>query len=227
MAETGIDVWVLRPADVPTLGSDFTAVLSAEERARAARFHVAADAQAFIAAHALLRHALTRRWPHVAPSAWTFSSGPHGKPRAKEAVGDCNLSHCRPMVAVAVSDGPAVGVDVEALTPSLATGEVAERVFGPAELADLREQPDEASRLARFFARWTVKEAYLKATGIGLHDALPSEEFVMADGRAQRVGEPDRWSAWWWSPTPDVSLAVCVDGVQPKPTWRWWPPVQP
>lgn len=225
MADPQVAVWVLRPDDVQSLGASFTDALSDAERARAARFHVPADALAFTAAHALLRHALSLRWPQVAPRAWTFSTGPHGKPRANEAPGDCNLSHCRALVAVAVSGGPAVGVDVEAHRPALATDDVAAGAFGPRELADLRAQPDEAARLDRFFARWTVKEAYLKATGVGLHDALPDEEFDLASGQARRLRglTPGAWPAWWWKPEPDATLAVCVAGAEGPPRWAWWP----
>jgi 4'-phosphopantetheinyl transferase len=67
-----------------------------------------------------------------------------------------------------------VGVDVELVAPIEAV-EMAERFFSPEELAELRRLED-AARLSRFYELWTLREAYLKARGIGL--VLPLDQLV-------------------------------------------------
>jgi 4'-phosphopantetheinyl transferase len=67
-----------------------------------------------------------------------------------------------------------VGVDVELVAPIEAV-EMAERFFSPGELAELLRLGD-AARLSRFYELWTLREAYLKARGIGL--ALPLDQLV-------------------------------------------------
>ncbi len=64
---------------------------------------------------------------------------------------------------------------------------IADRFFAPAEVAALRALPVERQR-ERFFELWTLKEAYIKARGMGLY--LPLEQFAFE----LRPGEPPRIS---------------------------------
>ena len=76
-----IDLYLLPTAGLtPDDMARLAALLDGTETARAARLRDA-DARAdFVAAHGLLRLALSRRRPSVAPSAWRFEAGPFGKP---------------------------------------------------------------------------------------------------------------------------------------------------
>ena len=160
------------------------------------------------------------------PADWRFSSTASGKPGLAGSPLRFNLSHCRELVAVAITEGFEVGVDVEPVEPRHATADVARRVYGPAELADLAAQPDEAHRVARFFERWTVKEAWVKATGVGLDDDLPAFEVRLEDGRAVvERGDARPWQFRWWTPRPGLKLALCVGTSEPiEVTPRWFSP---
>lgn len=76
-----IDLYLLPTAGLtPDDMARLAALLDGTETARAARLRDA-DARAdFVAAHGLLRLALSRRRPSVAPAAWRFEAGPFGKP---------------------------------------------------------------------------------------------------------------------------------------------------
>ena len=67
-----------------------------------------------------------------------------------------------------------MGVDVEDTERSGETVEIADQFFSPLEAAALRALPADRQR-ARFFDYWTLKEAYIKARGMGL--AIPLEQF--------------------------------------------------
>jgi 4'-phosphopantetheinyl transferase len=67
-----------------------------------------------------------------------------------------------------------VGVDVELVAP-ITAAEIAECFFSPQELAGLATLEDTA-RLSRFYELWTLREAYLKARGVGLK--LPLDQLV-------------------------------------------------
>src|SRR4029078_6585429 len=67
-----------------------------------------------------------------------------------------------------------VGVDVEDRTRKGETVQIADRFFSPVEVAALRALPEERQR-ERFFDYWTLKEAYIKARGMGL--AIPLDQF--------------------------------------------------
>jgi 4'-phosphopantetheinyl transferase len=67
-----------------------------------------------------------------------------------------------------------VGVDVELAAP-IGTAGIAECFYSAQELAELATLTDTA-RLSRFYELWTLREAYLKARGVGL--ALPLDQLV-------------------------------------------------
>lgn len=161
------------------LPSDVTARLRAalpdEECARHARFGDEGAAGEFLCGRALLRAALST-WAPVERRAWRFALNPHGRPGIADPSSPLhfNLSHTRGMVVLALGADPSVGVDVERLDRSVRPLEVADRFFSAAEVEGLRALPAERHR-DRFLALWTLKEAYIKARGMGL--ALPLRDF--------------------------------------------------
>lgn len=196
-------------------------LLSAEERTRADRFVRDGDRATYVVAHALARCRLSCHGA-TAPADWRFDIGPQGCPSVVASQAGTprlafNLSHTDGLVAVAVTRGRRVGVDVERTGRVVSEG-VAERHFAPAEVADLRALPPTAQARA-FFDYWTLKEAYIKARGMGL--AIPLDAFAFsldpprppvisfADGFDDR---PDRWTFHQTSPTPDHRLALAVEG---------------
>jgi 4'-phosphopantetheinyl transferase len=155
-------------------------LLSADERQRAERFGGEADRICYVAAHALLREALSLR-ADVPPERWAFRNGPHGKPEisgAEESLGlAVSLSHTKGFAVCAVADRGQVGVDVEHARrkPPL---RISETCFAPAERRALDGLP-ESDRPGRFFEYWTLKEALLKAIGLGLTYPLDRLSFEL------------------------------------------------
>jgi 4'-phosphopantetheinyl transferase len=153
----------------------WAAVLDADERARAARFAMPRSRIAFIAAHALTRAALGGAIG-VAPAAFGFAAGAHGKPQARldgrRAEVAFNLSHTDGMVGVAVALAPglALGFDLESLARRVPLA-LARRYFTAAEATWLDGLPG-PERTAGFLRLWTLKEAFIKATGKGLSQDL-------------------------------------------------------
>ena len=225
----GADVIELRHAQVEGITPGLLALLSAEERAKADRFAFAHDRYCFVAAHALLRATLSDFFAR-APQDWTFVTGAWGKPRIDASDASArlcfNLSHTRGHVAVAVALDREVGVDVERMAPSRADEEVARQLFAPAEFADFQEEP-EAGRAAAFFDVWTLKEAYIKAVGLGV--ALPLKDFAFTRDPlrisfAPTLDDvPSRWLFRRFRPEPDVAMALAVrrgPGAEPSVNLR-------
>jgi 4'-phosphopantetheinyl transferase len=177
----------------------------------------------FLIGRALVHHALSQRAP-APPGGWRLAIGPAGKPElapgaAATARLRCNLSHTQEMVACAVAVDVDVGIDVERIVPARADRRFADELFSPLERAALdalppREQP------ARFFAYWTLKEAYLKARGVGLAAPLTGFSFLIApDGPiAIRFDDPrldDDAARWRFAQTSlgdhVLSIAVAAD----------------
>lgn len=192
-------------------------VLDAAEHARAARFYFERDRLAFIAAHALTRTILSHRFDR-APEAWHFVAGAHGKPDIDDGVLRFNLSHTRGLVAVAVTEASDVGVDVERVDRKRLGPDVTERFFAPTECAYLRSLPPEAWTEAAY-AFWTLKEAYIKAIGLGLACPLDAFHFVLdplAIGfSSQLADDPAQWRFQRWRPTQDHAMALGVRHADP------------
>ena len=215
-----IELLLLKPGELQPLDA-WLALLDDDERTRHTRLRHEADRLAFVAAHGLLRRALSLRTPGMDPRAWSFVIGPSGKPSVANSSLRFNLSHCRELVAVAISRHDEVGVDVEPVNAALAGEDVAQRVYGPSELAELAALPAQP-RLERFFERWTVKESWVKATGVGLDDNLPAFEVQLRDGVA--TCEAPGWQFRYWTPMIGVKLGLCVATSSPLDvTPRWWP----
>lgn len=143
--------------------------LGPEETARAERLRRAADRDRFLAARALLRHALSRAVEgRVAPAQWRYGAEPNRKPAMASGLPplEFNLSHTDDCIAVAVSAAGPVGVDVEHLA-RIEHGDIARRVLSERERARLDRVPSDRRRAA-FLRIWTVKEACAKALGLGL-----------------------------------------------------------
>jgi 4'-phosphopantetheinyl transferase len=173
---TGITVWTVAVEEVPEeMWPRIAAFLDDDERTRAARFVFDRHRREYMAAHALTRLTLSAVADEP-PLSWRFETAPGGKPRiSRQPAPWFNLSHCDGRVACAVSPDIELGIDVEAVKQE-APVELARYYFARDEerwLANLSgwEQP------LGFFRLWTLKEAFIKATGRGLAQKLQDFAF--------------------------------------------------
>lgn len=181
-----ISVVFIRPeaAVDPDQRAALMALLCDEERRRMDRFHFEKDRTLFLIAHALLRVALSR-YAEVPPREWRFKTGVHGRPEIASPESNLrfSLSHTSGLAACAINVDREIGFDVEDATRKVELS-VAERYFSPREVRDLQSLPPDA-QASRFLEYWTLKEAYLKAIGLGLAARL--------DGFSLYQEEPGQW----------------------------------
>ncbi|TWB46092.1 4'-phosphopantetheinyl transferase family protein [Nitrospirillum pindoramense] len=158
-------------------------LLDEGERARANRFMFEANRQEYVAAHGLVRLWLGRLLDRP-PAALAFAPiTPQGKPGLVDGPPglDFNLSHTEGLVACAVTLEPdcRVGADVEPGGRHIGA-DVATAMFAAEELAWLDARPAGRSG-PDMVSVWTLKEAYIKALGVGL--SLPTDSFaIQPDG---------------------------------------------
>ena len=193
--------------------------LSAGERLRADRFHFAEDCRDYTLAHDLLRRCLSTYRP-VEPDAWDFQTDAAGKPSLRsDPTLSFNLSHTRPLVACAIAAGTPVGIDVERTTRLVDAGELAERYFSPFEVASLARCAESAVR-PRFLELWTLKEAFVKAVGVGLTMSLDSMSFALDDDHGIVFQPPPGYTASEWhfalfEPAACARMAVAIQAAVP------------
>lgn len=126
-----------------------------------------------------LREVLSR-YSSVAPAKTRITRGLHGKPALVEPVLPLafNLSDSGDWLVMAVSDGAAVGIDLEYCDPGREVLRLARRCFASTELADLQTCTG-LERVNRFYDYWTLKEAHIKATGGSLARELEATSFTL------------------------------------------------
>jgi 4'-phosphopantetheinyl transferase len=212
-----IHVWHAAIDREAALIGQLEAALSFEEKARADRFHFVNDRNRFVVARGLLRELLGAYLRQPAGGI-EFSYGQHGKPAlsGKNLLsGLCfNVSHSSGFAVYAIAKGRNLGIDVEHIRPDSAGDDIAQRYFSAREVSDLRTLPPEA-RVEGFFNCWTRKEAYLKATGMGLQIPLDSFAVSLLPGQpAQFLGGVDpRWQLAAHHPAESYVAAVVYDGA--------------
>lgn len=155
-------------------------LLNRRERERAAKFRFDRDSKLYVVAHALLRSSLAQHTDSPA-AALEFTENEYGRPELGGALPRFSLSHTHGLATCAISTNPSsdVGIDAEPLDRT-APLDVAERCFSERELADVLSAPI-GGRAERFFMYWTLKEAYVKARGIGLRVPLQHVAFSIGD----------------------------------------------
>lgn len=196
-----VDIFIAMPRELgdPALLAAYDALLTDAERTRKNTFLFEQHRQENLVTRALVRSTLSRYRP-IAPAAWRFAENEYGCPRIDPPCGlDFNLSNHPTMTVCAVSEGAALGIDVEPQSRAAQIIGMASDVFAPAERAALDALCPE-NKADRATALWTSKEAYIKARGMGL--ALPLEGFAFTfdDPRAPRItfaasidDDPERW----------------------------------
>lgn len=177
LAADEVRVWVAALAEhrSPPQLRAFERLLSAAERQRLQRLAGAELRQEYLLTRALCRHVLSLH-TGVAPASWCFELNAYGRPSvcapamARRLV--FNLSNTRSLVVCAATWEADLGVDVECWARALDLEAVAEQVLNDPERRALHDTPP-TGRQRRFCQHWTLKEAYVKARGMGL--SLPMQ----------------------------------------------------
>jgi len=124
------------------------------------------------------------------------------------------------LAAVAIA-GCRVGLDRERRDARPRWERIARRFFSEEEQAAAAGSP------ARFLEFWTLKEAYLKAIGLGLPGGLRSFECTglspSADGWSTTAAHPG-WSFRSLDPDPGFVGALAIEGAADSIAVRRWDP---
>lgn len=209
-----ITIWSIALNVSPACLHDCRTFLSAEESLRADRFVRLEDQRRFTVAHAALREILGR-YLQRSPCELHFSANDHGKPYLEGVDVAFNLSHSYEQALLAVSDAGPVGVDIEYCREKDAIMRIAQRFFSEIEYQSLLALPEEL-RTEAFYRCWTLKEAYVKAIGLGLTASLSAFSVnFSADSPHCLVEHPE----WLLSMVPVPPGYVAAVGAKHVSEW--------
>jgi len=215
-----VHAWLV---DLDTPGAVDLACLDAAERARAASYLRAQDGARFATSRAALRQVLTR-YLGGEPGRLVIRSGPRGRPRLAGDGLRFSLTRSGGLALVAVALEP-VGADLEQLQPRLGLADVAAARFAGREAACIAAGCGGSSERS-FYRHWTAKEAYLKATGLGLAGLRDTE---LVCGSSPAIWFAGRPGAGWSLSAAQVGpqhLAAIV-GWHAVTSWHWLSPGRP
>jgi 4'-phosphopantetheinyl transferase len=227
-----IDVWVCPLERAAELSSEYAGLLSEDEREKADRFRFEHLRHAYMLGRGVTRAILARYLDRPAASL-RFHCGRQGKPYLENAGRwHFNVSHSGSLLVCGVTDGGELGIDVERIWPLPDVRAIAQRFFSPSEAAELEAlQPEQL--FDGFFACWTRKEAFLKATGEGLSRLLESFEVSFGPGKPARFlrienpyDDAAAWSLLSFSPAPGYAGAVAMRAAVEAVNLRSFDPAQ-
>jgi len=225
LPESEIHIWMVAQdaiADAAVL-ERYDFLMTLDEREIQRRFLRARDRHEYLVTRALVRTVLSR-YVDVPPETWRFYRNEFGRPYVDwKTMGVTpslpgllfNLSNTAGLVVCGVSSKHELGVDVEPLARHDQILGIANTVFAGPELEILPRLPTaERRRAAVDF--WTLKEAYIKARGMGL--SIPLEQFWYTLGDPIRIAfdvrlgdDPANWQFGQVEPNGEhlISWAVC------------------
>ena len=177
----------------------FNELLSSDELERAERFKFDIHKHQFVTFRGMLRK-LVGRYLDIEPSTVQFHYNDQGKPSVAPSMNalnlQFNLSHSNDVAAFAFVRDQEIGVDIEQINNTLDWKSMAPQVFHHNELSHLQQIPT-SEQIECFYRYWTSKEAFLKATGIGIDDTIHKLDFSpLINGHAEVFTEPEEGNEW-------------------------------
>jgi 4'-phosphopantetheinyl transferase len=210
-----VSVWYARTTDV--LEDDARRErarrwLSPADGVRHERYRFPADRDMFLVGRVMAR-ALVGRALGIGPQEWEWREGPRGRPEIADPDAhrrvSFNIAHSAGLVVCAVSNDGTVGVDVEHRLRPPVDARMVRRYCAPGEIDDIERQGPAAWQ-DQFLKYWTLKEAYLKARGLGIAVHLSDLCFTLG-ADAIRLERLDSLSA-----DDDHEWAFVLDGSSPS-----------
>lgn len=163
----------------------FVNLLDAGERERIGRFGLASRQLQHIVAHGLKRLVLARI-AGVQSDKLRFGLGNFGKPHllTQQSI-EFSLAHCDGLVGIAVSTVGQVGLDLEP----------ADRVIDDRVAARYLSLSGKVAVGVDRIRLWTLKEAYVKATGEGITEAFTRCAVALDPPRITPASPCQAWQA--------------------------------
>lgn len=231
LAPNAAHVWLCRDDEItePRLLSRYRQCLNDEEWQRHENYHFSAHRHQYLVTRAMVRYVLSLYCPDATPAQWTFTRTRHGRPlisgpQCAPAIA-FNVSHTQGLVCLLVSLHARCGIDAEGMSRKRDYMHIARRFFHREEYEQLLQLPAE-QQTRRFYALWTLKEAYVKARGGGLSIPLDSFNFQFDESRRRIRLDPtssdDAASSNFWQLMPDqgrqLSIAIHANEGEAAPS---------
>ena len=219
-----IDIFLVQPHYLTAkVLNDFQQLISPQEQETIDRRRTDDAKRDALVTRGLVRTVLSR-YSDISPSQWQFDKGWNGKPfiansnesKSAESL-EFNLSHAHHLIALAVTRGSVIGIDVEYTKRKSATKKLAPRYFSASEVEALQMLPSQEQQVG-FYDYWTLKESYIKACGDGLSVPLHLFSFDIQDRDnisltfdEKRKDNSERWHNKLFTVNEQHKMAITIE----------------
>jgi phosphopantetheine--protein transferase-like protein len=220
LAAGSVDLWWVPVPDISVtkLYERYSSILSENEQQRFLTQRLPKGQLQFLLTRIVLRHLFSVYHDGYHPGYWRFGKSETGRPQVDRAQSslEFNLTHTGNILLIAVANSGSPGVDAERLGRFVDVSAIASRYFSSTEAQQMLEAAPELKN-ELFLRMWTLKEAAVKATGLGLSRALKrfsfsspmTAHFAYQDSSYTDAQREDVFK--FWSATHnDYALAVCL-----------------
>ena len=132
-----------------------------------------------------------------------------------------NMSHSHEYACYAFSFNHQVGIDIEFMNTKIEVEDLLSIVTTPEEMF-IFDRLDQDDKFYTFYKAWTLKEAFLKALGIGLSHSLSNIETTILPRervgviRCDDIHEKELAKEWTFSPIISLSNYLGAIAVKKK-----------
>lgn len=183
LSENEIHLWTIDPKQVK-LTQGLQGLLSHAESEKVDRYrndtakHTALITRIFI-------RLLLSEYATLLPADWQFTISKLGKPELYQAPLPLrfNLSHNDELIVCALCLDKDIGCDIENRFRTVNVNAIVKRFFSRQEAQRIIAAP------TRFFEYWTLKEAFVKATGLGISQGLDTFSFEVKEAHTSHFND--------------------------------------
>ena len=212
------DLWIWNNEDCLKGNRNLVDLISNAEKIRKQKFNDAEQAANWATSRGKLRKILSK-YTGTSAANLRFGTSDYGKPEliGHQLLGlDFNISHAWPFSALVVSTACRVGVDLEELQ-ELSQDEM-DWPLSQRERADLAKSPP-TERVDAFFRYWTLKEAFIKAIGLGVSFPLHNFDIspISEPPSVLRINDHRESAKFWHLETrklnPHIRWAIAAESM--------------
>lgn len=227
-----IHLWFCSPDEIrdAKLLQGYRQILNDEENQRYTQFHFDKDRHPFLIAKALVRTVLSQYLP-LTPAECLFEKNQYGRPCLKPGQMDgslhFNLSYSKGLLVLAVMRDWQIAVDIENTQIQFEFTEIAKDFFSSAEYQIIKNLSEQQQK-SRFFDFWTLKEAYIKARGMGLSLSLKQFSFDLSKQQQIHIAfangiqdQAERWRFALLYPSDRHTCAFAFKAAYSQPEYQW------
>lgn len=191
IASNEVHLWTITPQKIssPTQLTYLKSLLNKDELNKYQKYRHPKNQHTALVTRAFIRTVLAL-YLNKHPHDLEFTINPHGKPELsnRDIPLRFNLSHNDQLIICSVCLDHDIGCDIENINRKISIDSIAKRYFSAAESKALLALPA-AIKQSRFFEYWTLKEAFVKAMGIGISFGLETFSFEITPSEKMKFND--------------------------------------